>query len=98
MEDLKSDTIITLTGENGEPVDFDLLLVFDHEGKKYAAMMPLGSIEGVGEDEVVILEVKHHGQEEIFDPIESPVLLSEIFDEFQRLYEEKLDREEAEEE
>ena len=94
--ELTNDTVITLTDESGCSVEFDLLLVFDHDGKKYAAMMPLQEVEGIGENEIVILEVKHRGGEEIFDPIESPVLLDEVFGVFEDLYEEKMDREEEE--
>ena len=95
--ELKKDTVITLTDENGHPVEFDLLLVFDHEGKRYAAMMPLQPVEGIGEDEIVILEVRHNGTEEEFVPIESPVMLEEVFREFEDLYEDQLDSEEESE-
>ena len=94
--ELVNDTVITLRDENDHEVEFDLLLVFDHDGKRYAAMMPLQPVEGIGENEIVILEVKHRGQDEYFDPIESPVLLDEVFREFEDLYEEKMDVEEDE--
>ncbi len=92
--ELKKDTIITLTDENGRPVEFDLLMVFDHDGKKYSAMMPLDQVEGVGEDEIVIFEIRRNGLEEIFAPVESPVMLEEVFREFEELYEDQLDKEE----
>ena len=37
----EKDTIVTLIDEeNGQPVDFDLLLTFSYEGKRYAALQP----------------------------------------------------------
>ena len=46
----EKDTIVTLIDEeNGQPVDFDLLLTFSYEGKRYAALQPLDEVEGVGE-------------------------------------------------
>ena len=42
----EKDTIVTLIDEeNGQPVDFDLLLTFSYEGKRYAALQPLDEVE-----------------------------------------------------
>lgn len=54
-------TIIELVDESGNNVKFDLVMTFDYEGKRYAALLPVDNVEGVGDDEVVMLEVE--GQE-----------------------------------
>ena len=95
--DLEKDNIVVLTDDEGKDVEFDLLLCFDYEKKRYVAMLPVEPLEGVGEDEVLIYETIRDGGEDIFKPIENPVYLNEVFDEFQRLYEEELDTEEEEE-
>ena len=54
----EKDTIVTLIDEdNGQPVDFDLLLTFSYEGRRYAALQPLDEVEGIAEDEIVLLEI-----------------------------------------
>ena len=41
----EKDTIVTLIDEdNGRPVDFDLLLTFSYEGRRYAALQPLDEV------------------------------------------------------
>lgn len=93
MED--KDRIVTLIDEeNGKEVDFDLLLTFSYEGKRYAALQPLEKVEGVEEDEVVLLEIVKEGEEESYRSIDNEILLDEVFAEFQELF----DEEEAEEE
>lgn len=89
MEELQ-DTIITLLDEREKPVRFDLLMTFDYEGKRYAAMLPVDPVEGVGEDEVVLLEIVRGKEGELYQPIQNPILLDEVFDEFQELFEEEI--------
>lgn len=45
-------SILTLTDENGEDVDFEYLDCIDYQSKEYLVLMP------EGEDEIVILEVE----------------------------------------
>ncbi len=91
MEELTQGNLITLLDEAGKEVEFDLLMSFDYEGKRYIALLPTESVEGVGEDEVVLLEVKKDGGEDVFCSIDNPVLLSEVFDVFSELFEDELD-------
>lgn len=95
----EKDTIVTLIDEdNGREVDFDLLLTFDYEGKRYAALQPIEEVEGVGEDEVVLLEVVRKGGEETYRSIDNEILLDEVFREFQELFDEEDDEEDDGEE
>ena len=89
MED--KDRIVTLTDEdNGQEVDFDLLMTFSYEGKQYVALQPLTEVEGVGEDEVILLEVVNRGTEnEAYKTIENEILLDEVFKEFQELFDQE---------
>lgn len=89
MEELQ-DTIVTLLDEQEQPVRFDVLMTFDYEGKRYAAMLPVDPVEGVGEDEVVLLEIVRSKDGELYRPIQNPILLEEVFNEFQELFEEEI--------
>ena len=94
MEELV-ENIVTLVDDEGNEVDFDLLMAFDYEKKRYIALLPMEQVEGVGEDEVILLEVVKENGEETYVPIENPVLLNEVFETFIELFEEQLDEEEA---
>ena len=86
----EKDTIVTLIDEeNGQPVDFDLLLTFSYEGKRYAALQPLDDVEGVEDDEIVLLEIVKENGEESYRTIDNEILLDEVFAEFQDLFDEE---------
>lgn len=93
----EKDTIVTLIDEEtGEEVDFDLLLTFDYEGKRYAALEPLTTVNNVEEGEVVLLEIVRENGTETYKSIDNEILLDEVFAEFQELFDEE-DEEEDEE-
>ncbi len=50
-------SILTLTDENGQDVNFEYLDCIDYEGKEYLVLMPESEEESEN-DEVVILEVE----------------------------------------
>lgn len=95
MED--RDMLITLVDENDKEVLFDLVLTFDYEGKRYAALIPIEETEGIADDEVVILEVVKDGEEQTYRTIDNEILLNEVFEEFLDLFDE-LDEDEQEDE
>ena len=89
------DTIVTLIDEeNDQEVDFDLLLTFAYEGRRYAALQPIEEVEGVADDEIVLLEIVKENGEETYRSIENEILLDEVFKEFQDLFDELEDGEE----
>ncbi len=82
--------IIELLDENGKAVAFDLLMSFDYEGKRYVALLPVEPVEGVGEDEVVLLEAVKGDSGEDFVSIDNPILLDEVFNEFTELFDDMI--------
>lgn len=91
---MENGDIITLVDENEKEVEFDLLMTFDYEGKRYAALLPMDEVDGVESDEVVLLEVVRGKGGETYKQIENPILLDEVFNEFQELFDEQFDDEE----
>lgn len=89
------ENIVTLLDESGAEVRFDLLMAFDYEKRRYIALLPLDKVENVGDDEVVLLEVLKENGEEVYQSIESPILLDEVFDAFCELFDNMLDDEES---
>lgn len=90
-------SLIELIDENGNAVKFDLVMTFDYEGKRYAALLPADEVEGVGEDEVVLLEIVKDKNGENFVSIDNPVLLDEVFNEFIELFDEMADGDDGDE-
>lgn len=93
---MEENTIVTLLDENVKEVQFDLVMTFDYEGKRYAALLPMDDVDGVADDEVVLLEIVREGGDETYRAIENPVLLDEVFNEFIELFDETFDDEEDE--
>lgn len=93
---MEENAIVTLLDENGKEVQFDLVMTFDYEGKRYAALLPMDDVDGVADDEVVLLEIVREGGDETYQAIENPVLLDEVFNEFIELFDETFDDEEDE--
>lgn len=93
---MEENTIVTLLDEKGKEVQFDLVMTFDYEGKRYAALLPMDDVDGVADDEVVLLEIVREGGDETYQAIENPVLLDEVFNEFIELFDETFDDEEDE--
>lgn len=94
----EQNTVIELIDESGNTVKFDLVMTFDYEGKRYAALLPIDDVENVEDDEVVLLEVVKEKGGENFVSIDNPVLLDEVFNEFIELFDEMADGDEEEDE
>lgn len=91
-------TVIELIDESGNTVKFDLVMTFDYEGKRYAALLPIDNVENVEDDEVVLLEVVKDKSGENFVSIDNPVLLDEVFNEFIELFDEMADGDDEDDE
>jgi len=94
----EQNTVIELIDESGNTVKFDLVMTFDYEGKRYAALLPIDDVENVGDDEVVLLEVVKEKNGDNFVTIENPVLLDEVFNEFIELFDEMADGDDEDDE
>jgi uncharacterized protein YrzB (UPF0473 family) len=71
------DKVITLIGENGENVDFEVIADFEINETEYAVLLPID-----GSDEAVIFKVVENGDEPILEPIEDEdefQMASEVF-------------------
>lgn len=86
MED--RDQLVTLLDEQGREVVFDLVVTFDYDGRRYAALLPVDDVDGVGDDEVVLLEVVREDGGEVYRTIDNEILLDEVFREFLELFDE----------
>lgn len=89
--------IITLTDENNEDMDFELLDEIDYEGKRYVVLLPpVEDVEGEEDnedEEVLILQVEDNGNEEnesyVF--VDDDDILSAVFDIFKEKFKDEFD-------
>ena len=62
------DGIVELVDEDGKNVRFEFLMMLEHGGNDYILLTPAEEIDGVDEDEVVILKVDTDENGEDEDP------------------------------
>ena len=67
-------SILTLTDENGQDVDFEYLDCIEYQGTEYLVLMP------EGEDEIVIMEVEPVDEEnEYYLAVEDEAVLDAVY-------------------
>ena len=67
-------SILTLTDENGQDVDFEYLDCIEYQGTEYLVLMP------EGEDEIVIMEVEPVDEEnENYLAVEDEAVLDAVY-------------------
>lgn len=85
---------VILLDEQGKEVRFDHVMTFYHEREKYIALLPLDATEGLEDDEVVLMRIQEKDGEDVYETIENPVLLDEVFETFLELFDEMVEEEE----
>ena len=80
-------SIITMTDENGQDVDFEYLDCIEYEGKEYLVLMP----EEEEADEIVILEVEPVDEEtENYLAVTDETVLDAVYGIFKERYKDVL--------
>ena len=81
----EEESILTLTDENGEDMNFEYLDCIEYEGKEYLVLMPEDS------NEIVILEVQPVDEEnENYIAVESEEILEAVYGIFKERYKDVL--------
>ena len=84
-------SILTLTDENGQDVDFEYLDCIDYEGKEYLVLMPAEELS----TEIIILEVEPVDDEnENYLSVDDEALLNAVYEIFKEKYKDVLTFEE----
>lgn len=84
----ENDSILTLTDEEGNEIDFQLLDIIEYEGKEYGALLPVS--EGVDENErqeVLILLITGDDENVSFEVVEDFAEVQKIFAVFKERHE-----------
>ena len=79
--------VVELVDENGRKAEFEHLMTLEYEGSNYIVLYPLEEIEGVDEDEVMIMRVESDGDEDTYFPVEDTEILEAVFSIFLETFE-----------
>ena len=83
----EEESILTLTDENGDDIQFEYLDCIEYEGKEYLILMPVEEDSG----EIVILEVQPVDEEnENYLAVEDEAVLDAVYGIFKERYQDVL--------
>ena len=84
----EEESILTLTDENGEDMEFEYLDCIEYEGKEYLVLMPVVDES----NEIVILEIQPVDEEnENYLAVEDEAILDAVYGIFKERYKDVLD-------
>lgn len=87
--------IVELVDEDGKEVRFEHIYTVPYEGDEYVLLVPLDEVEGVEEDEVIIMRIEVGDEEDAYVGIEDDDLLEKVFEKYLEMAEEDEAAEEA---
>lgn len=89
-EDEELDTL-TLSDEEGNEIEFELMDVIEYDGNEYAILLPMESENNDGVDEVVILLVESETEDEqFFAAVEDREVELAVFNIFKEKYKDEI--------
>ena len=84
----EEESILTLTDENGDEIQFEYLDCIEYEGKEYLILMPMDEES----NEIVILEIQPVDEEnENYVAVEDEAILDAVYAAFKERYKDVLD-------
>lgn len=96
-DNMEMDSIVELVDEEGNNVNFEFLTMLEHEGENYMLLTPAEEMEGLDEDEVVILRVDtDENNEDVYVSVDDDDLLETLFDKYLKMVESEEDDEDGE--
>ncbi len=83
VEIFEDSNVITLYDDDENPVEFYEIACVELDDKFYGLLQPVEPMEGLGEDEAIIFEIKEgEGEEDMFLPIGDEKILENVFSEY----------------
>ena len=86
---MPTDSVVELVDESGKPVKFEHLMTVDYENALYAILIPMDEIDGIDDDEVIILKIEEGAtdDDDVYVGVEDEELLEKIFERYLELAE-----------
>lgn len=89
----EDDDIVTLTTANGEEVDFVEIAGIAYGGNFYAILQPVELLDGMDDDEALVFKVSRGPDgEDKFDIELDDFIIEKVFEEYNRLLDEQLNK------
>ncbi|HEY8423913.1 MAG TPA: DUF1292 domain-containing protein [Clostridia bacterium] len=87
--------IITLYDEEDNEIPFYQIACVEHNDEFYAMLQPAAEVEGIGEDEVIVLKMleAQDDEDDLFEPVTDEKLLDEIYEAYIKAVEEEYEEE-----
>lgn len=84
VEIFEDSSVITLYDDDENPVEFYEIACVELDDKFYGLLQPVEPMEGLGEDEAIIFEIKSgkDDEEDMFVPIGDEQILENVFSEY----------------
>ena len=79
---IEGNPVVELMDEEGKSVRFEHVYTVPYENNEYVLLSPLDEVEGVAEDEVLILRIEPGEDEDQYVGIEDEELLERIFEKY----------------
>ena len=84
--DEEGDDIVTLTGANGEEIDFIEIAGIAHKGNFYAMLQPVELLPGMSDDEALVFLVTRDSEgNDKFEIVLDDEIIDAVFEEYNRL-------------
>ncbi len=84
---MEGNAIVELIDEDGKTVRFEHVYTVPFEGDEYVLLSPIDDVDGIGEDEVMIMRIEPGDEDDAYVGIEDEELLEKIFEKYLELAE-----------
>lgn len=84
----EDDDIVTLTGANGEDVDFVEIAGIQYGNEFYVILQPVELLEGMDDDEALVFKVSSINGEDNFELELDDCIIDAVFEEYNKLLDE----------
>ena len=95
-EEIVEEGVIQLIDDDGNEVDFEVFMTFDHDNQFYVSLLPVEELAGFEDGEVLLMHIDEDedGESLTFSPIETEEELNAVWEAFIKLYEDEDEDEE----
>ncbi len=93
-ENIYENDYFTLTDEDGNEIDFEVIAQCERNGEQYFAMIPVEDEQEQGDDDIceyIILKLAKDGDEDILVTVDDDDELDDIADYFDDLFSQEID-------
>lgn len=89
-QNMEMDNIIELVDEDGQSIDFEVIMTVPYGGEDYVLLAPVEPTEDMDEDEVLVLRIDNdENGDEIYVSVDDDDVVQKVFEKYLELVEEE---------